>query len=446
MIESITRTLGRLNEWFCGPDHPVGVFFLSLGGYAIAFFIIALAGSFALRGLALGIRSLARRLASGGDLDSLKRLEEGSARIADRLRWASYRLIRLGYAEEISNPSLPKAKNESGTAERTRSILRKTWLATQTLINFIRSVVASFTTVTGLLLLALAFMTALPTALEQGVRYVIELASTPNVSKVSLISTTAALLTILLVIIRVAMSDTARANRAYRDQKNETALSKLSGCAKSIEALASAIDTAMADLLPSFVDERELAQRWYTNLKEDNPPTACVQGEHDDHTDCDNHCLDSVKPKKAPAPSPALLAIASELENVWNSEIEEHYWTLLPLLSRRARLGLISLSQFFDTHGKFQPHLVPSPGTWHNLRVGWQHRHLRLRPSRHETNPHSLEVYTSLDCSPNESWLEDTLLTQLWKLAERRRRLSDLIQHVDKPLPRPIENLLRAIR
>lgn len=407
-------------------------FAAALVAYAAIMLLAGGAVYFLLRGMARLVEFSAKALAVGATTQDLVRLEASSARISWPLRRLASRIIRTGFSQDQQDSRLPRRGTEPTGMRIARPLLRALWLVGYGLARFAIGLVRFFLSGFGVVLVLAAGMTAFPDvvrAVAHEVAGFLAGLTWTEASAVTAATIAAAALPIALIVLRLLISETASATRAFRRHRDEDALMALYRARSAILALADATADLIPDTVRRYSIEQHHATEWYRWATRKSPaPRQLSWGDADDHTECHRECLD-----ERPAPHPNdeqgsdVKDAVGAVEKAWADHLGESRPALAALMSSRARIGMTSLRLCMSVEGRFLPYKLPSPQEWRHRRISWQHGQLRYgSPDAADIAVRDVVVSTKRD--PDEQWLERDLHDLSWDLAELSRELRDLAE------------------
>lgn len=425
---------------------PGQVFISGIVVYAIAFAFVALICRWLLLAVAQLTRCCAKRLAVDATLADVVRLEASSARIEGVLLWLATRVVRTssGGTERITR--LPPVRNEHMVLRILRWILRSVWLMLRWVCTFIAAMPGFFLTAFGMAVLFASTLTAFPDLIRAGNAALSSFLETVTFSEATLAAIVAAVIPLMLVIVKVLVSERTVARRSFRRERDVNALKQLHRATPALAVLAGATREQMHEMVHMFRIEKYHAEQWYKWTQRTTPRSRYWNREVDDHVECGRDCLVSFGPKvPVRERSDEVKDAIDGVQSVWNDELRDQKSVLARILTRRAWTGLVSLWFCFSNSGEFWTHKVPSRDEWRRRRIVWQHDQLLWSGPTEDDVAAGREVAVDVEYSPDERWLEQELCDVVWKLAELSRELNDLVDFA-QTLTRPsrLERLARV--
>ncbi|GAB3631797.1 hypothetical protein GCM10027421_11500 [Microbacterium shaanxiense] len=429
-------------DWLLGPFERIRaglnwsggegeVFVAALLGYALVFLVIAFALHFVFRALARATRWCARKLATGGTLEDVRRLEASSARVEWALLWLATRVVRTSYGSIEQPTRLPGSADETAVLRIVRWALRSLWLMLRWTGALLAALPGFFLTAFGIAVLLAAALTAFPSAIRSGAEAVgsfLVAANWSTAAMVAVATIAAAALPITLIAVKMLVSEAAHARRAFRRGRDEHALEQLHRATPAITALANAVGDQMQEMVRTFDVERYHAGQWHEWAQRATPARHHWRTGRDDHLNCNRECLEDLgTDDREHVYADEVTKAVVGIESAWNDGLKDQKSALARVISRRAWRGLVSLQFCMSSRtGRFWMHKVPSIDEWRRRRIAWQHRQLTWSEPTDADIAAGREVAVRTGCPPEERWLESGLRELVWDLAELSREFADL--------------------
>lgn len=448
-MEWIDRVLGPF-EWtravLANRGGSGEVFFSGIVVYAVVFIFVALICRWLLLATAQVTRWCAKRLAVAATLADVVRLEASSARIEGALRWLATRVVQTSFGATEQSTCLPAVYDEHVALRILRRILRSVWLILRWVCGFIAALPGFFLTGFGMAVLFASMLTAFPDAIRAGTAAVSSFLETVTFSEATMAAIVAAGVPLMLVIVKVLVSERSVARRSLRRERDANALKELHRATPAIAVLADMTGEQMHEMVRMFGIEKYHAEQWYEWTQRTTPRSHHWNREDGEHVECGPDCLVSFDPK---APfreySDEVKEAIDGVQRVWNDELRGQKSALARVLTRRAWRGLVSLRFCFSNSGEFRMHKVPSRDEWSRRRIEWQHGQLVWSEPTEAAIAAGREVAVCVMYSPDERWLEQQLYDVVWELAELSRELNDLVDFAQAlTRPRRFESLARV--